>query len=182
MFLPLKWTVGSSMPASPNLALPLSVTTTPRFFGSWWFASESRKTCREPVQHFVLWTSISTVTDSFIRLMASTGDGFIPDSFLRMRFPGLTPICFVELLGAASGDRQGVPLLPGVDSGDLDDLADVVAGVAKGSLQGQRHGMRLPTDQHRLFKVFWLQALERHEQAGPTSLPRLQNFRPAAEG
>ena len=43
---PLKWVVGSSMPASLNFARPLSVTTTPRFFGSRWFASESRKTCR----------------------------------------------------------------------------------------------------------------------------------------
>ena len=32
--LPLKWAVGSSMPASANFARPLSVTTTPRFFGS----------------------------------------------------------------------------------------------------------------------------------------------------
>src|SRR3954468_18404410 len=50
---------------------------TPGFFGSRWFASESRNTCREPVQHFVRWTSISTVTDSLIRLIASTGDRFI---------------------------------------------------------------------------------------------------------
>src|ERR1700716_2947328 len=78
MVLPLKKAVGSSIPASLNFVRPLSVTTTPRFFGSRWFASESRKTCREPEQRFVLWTSISTVTDSLIRLMASTGERFIP--------------------------------------------------------------------------------------------------------
>jgi hypothetical protein len=43
MVLPLKWAVGSSIPASPNFARPLSVTTTPKLFGSRWFASESRK-------------------------------------------------------------------------------------------------------------------------------------------
>src|SRR6516162_7206871 len=68
------------MPASPNFALPASVTTTPRFLGSRWFASESRKTWRESVQHFVRCTKISTVTDSLTRLMASTGDRFITHS------------------------------------------------------------------------------------------------------
>src|ERR1700730_10413701 len=81
MVLPFKWAVVSSIPASLNFALPFSVTTTPRFFGSRWFVSESRKTCREPEQHFVRWTSISTVTDSLIGLMASTGDRLIQHSF-----------------------------------------------------------------------------------------------------
>src|SRR6476660_2510315 len=81
MVLPLKWAVGSSIPASLNFARPLSVTTTPRIFGSRWLASESRKSCREPVQHFVLCTSISTVTNSLTRLMASTADRFIAHSY-----------------------------------------------------------------------------------------------------
>src|SRR5947209_3156933 len=74
MVLPWKWAVGSSMPASLNFALPVSVTTMPRLFGSRWFSSESRKTWLEPEQHLVRWTSISTVTDSLTRLMASRGD------------------------------------------------------------------------------------------------------------
>src|SRR4051812_1292924 len=80
MVLPLKRAVGSSIPASLNFVRRLWVTTTPRFFGSRRFAAESRKTCREPEQHFVLWTRISTVTDSLTRLTASAGDRCIPYS------------------------------------------------------------------------------------------------------
>src|SRR5262249_34564896 len=48
---------------------------------------------------------------------------------LRVRFPGLSLVELVELLRAALGNRQGVPPLPGVYPGDLNDLADVVAGM-----------------------------------------------------
>src|SRR5262249_42482365 len=77
--------VGSSIPAALNFARPSSVTTTPRFFGSRWLASESRNTCREPVQHFVRWTTISTTTDSLTRLMASAGDIAHSSSSRRIR-------------------------------------------------------------------------------------------------
>src|SRR5579872_7469940 len=99
--------------------------------------------------------------------MASTADWFIADSstkmrlskhHLRMRFALLAPILPVELLGPASWDCQRFPLLPGMDSGNLNNLADVIAGVAQGALQRQRHGMRLSTDHHGLFEVFPLQA------------------------
>jgi hypothetical protein len=51
--------------------------------------------------------------------------GPLPRRQLRMRFAGLTPIGLVELFRTAPGDRQRSPLLPGVEAGDLDDLADV---------------------------------------------------------
>src|SRR4051812_26916590 len=101
---------------------------------------------------------------------------------LRVGFPGLAPVRLIESMRASPGDRQGVPRLPGVDSGDLDDLADVVAGMSEGAFQGQRHGMRLPPDRDGLFEVFPPQAVERTEQATPAPLPRLQDFRPAAGG
>src|SRR5262249_7971285 len=85
----------------------------------------------------------------------------VPDATLLVRFALLTPMGLVELFRAAPGNRQRFPLLPGVDSGDLNDLADVVAGVTQRTLQGQRHGMRLTTDRHGLFEVVHLQALER---------------------
>ena len=99
-----------------------------------------------------------------------------------MGFARLAPMGLVKLFRAAPGDRQGSPILPGVNSGDLDDLADVVAGMAQGALQGQRHGMWLPTNQDGPFEVFRLQGHERRQQAGPAPLPQLQEFRPAAEG
>jgi len=68
-----------------------------------------------------------------------------------------------------------------VDVMGLDDLPDVIAGVAQGALQGQRHGMRLATDHDGLFEVFPLQTLERLQQTGPAPLPQLQKFCPAAE-
>src|SRR5439155_3266982 len=85
------------------------------------------------------------------RLAATTGTEtthhvVVPRRHLRVRFPGLPPMGLVELLRAAPGDRQRVPLLSGMEAGELHDLADVVTGVAQGSLQRQRHGMRLPTD------------------------------------
>ncbi len=77
---------------------------------------------------------------------------------LRVRFAGLPPIRLVELFRTSPRDRQRSPPLTGMDAGNLDDLADVVAGVAQGAFQGQRHGMRLATDHHGLFAVFPLQA------------------------
>src|SRR5262249_4602453 len=56
--------------------------------------------------------------------------------YLRMRFARLPPMRLVELFRASPGNRQGIPLLPGVDSGNLNDLADVIAGVAQGAFQG----------------------------------------------
>ena len=55
----------------------------------------------EPVQHFVLWTSISTVTDSLTRLMASTADRFIAHSSMTAGrcfgfFAVILRICFLE--------------------------------------------------------------------------------------
>src|SRR5262249_10606222 len=99
-----------------------------------------------------------------------------------MRFPGLTPIGLVELFRTSPGNRQWAPLLPGVDSGNLNDLSDVIAGMAQRAFQRQRHGMRLSTDHDGLLEVFPLQAFERLLQTGPAPLPQLQNFRPAAEG
>src|SRR5262249_59881361 len=103
------------MPASLNFALPASVTTTPRFFGSRWFASESRNTCLDPVQHFVRWTSISIVTGSLIRPMASTGDKFISYSSInhkgdparrRPHAPAAFPVA-----GKRGGPRMGAARL-----------------------------------------------------------------------
>src|ERR1700722_7528646 len=68
-----------------------------------------------------------------------------------------------------------------MDSGNLYDLADVVACVAQGAFQGQWHGMRLPTDHDGLFEVFPLQTLERLQQTGPAPLPQLEKFCPATE-
>ena len=44
-----------------------------------------------------------------------------------MRSARLPPVGLVELLRAAPGDRQRVPTVPGVNSGDLNDLADVLS-------------------------------------------------------
>src|SRR5260221_134313 len=52
--------------------------------------------------------------------------GVSADRDLRMRFPRLAPMCLVELFRTAPGDCQRIPLLSCVDSGDLNDLADVI--------------------------------------------------------
>src|SRR5437763_1355975 len=80
----------------------------------------------------------------------------LPKRGLRMRFPCLAPTHLVEFFRAAPWNRQRVPLLSCVDSGDLHDLADVVASVAQRALQGQRHGMRFATNHDHLAKVFWI--------------------------
>jgi hypothetical protein len=49
---------------------------------------------------------------------------------LRMRFPVLAPMVLVELLCFTSRNRQRPPLFPSVDSDNLNDLADRIAGVA----------------------------------------------------
>jgi hypothetical protein len=53
------------------------------------------------------------------------------------------PVGLIELLGGAAGNRQRNPLVAGVNTGDLNNLADVVAGVAQGAFQRQWHRMRL---------------------------------------
>ena len=87
----------------------------------------------------------------------------VPDATLRVRFALLTPMGLVELFRAAPGNRQRFPLLPGVDSGDLNDLADVVAGVAQGAFQGKRDRMRFPTDRHHPREAVGLQAFQRRQ-------------------
>ena len=98
-----------------------------------------------------------------------------------MRLPALAPIRLVELLGSTSGDCQRLPVFPGMDSGNLNDLPDVVAGMPQGALEGQRHAVRFSTDQYRFSEVFRLEALESLQQTGPAALPEVQEFRPAAE-
>src|SRR2546423_5113073 len=98
-----------------------------------------------------------------------------------MRLSRLTPMSLVELFRTSPGNRQRIPRFSGVDSGDLNDLADVIAGVTQGAFQGQRNGMRLPTDHDGLSKVFRRQAVERLQQTGPAPLPQIQQFFPATE-
>src|SRR5262249_18313018 len=101
---------------------------------------------------------------------------------LRMRFPGLAPIRLVELLRAAPGNRQRIPLVPSMDPGALNGLARGGAGVAEGALERQRHGVRLAADHDGPCEIVRLKTEERLQQTGPASLPELQDFRAAAEG
>jgi hypothetical protein len=82
---------------------------------------------------------------------------------LRVRLSGLPPIRLVESRRAAFWDRQRLPFLACMDSGDLHDLTNVVAGVAKGPFQCERHGMRLAPDHHGPTEVFGVEGLQRRE-------------------
>jgi hypothetical protein len=79
-----------------------------------------------------------------------------------MRFAGLTPMSLVELFRTSpAGHRQRIPLFPGVDSGNLNDLADVVAGVAQDRCGLVWHGWtcwRTP--------LLGFYAKNRHEKSG----------------
>src|SRR5687767_1645258 len=104
-----------------------------------------------------------------------------PSRDLRMRFSRLAPVRVIELLGPAARDRERGPIFAGVDAGDLNDLADVVARMAQRALDGQGDGMRLAADQYCLGEVVALESVERGQQRGPTALPIFQYFRPAGE-
>ena len=93
--------------------------------------------------------------------------------------PGLTATMAMAIFSPLTFFTADQPF--GVDAGDLDDLADVVAGVAQGAGDGQRHGVRLAPNRDRLSEVFRRQTPECRQQAGPAPLPAVQQFRPAGE-
>lgn len=61
-------------------------------------------------------------------------------------------------------------------TGKLDDLADVVAGVAERARNRERHGVGFAADRDRLVEVGSRQAVERLEQTGPASFPVIENL------
>ena len=70
-----------------------------------------------------------------------------------MRFASLAPIGLVELLRAAFGYRQRIPVVTRVVAGELNDLADVITGMAKRPGHRQRHRMWLAADRHGFFEI-----------------------------
>src|SRR5215470_12798012 len=80
---------------------------------------------------------------------ASPSDGPVSLLFrLRRLVVALAPHPLVEARRCATGNGDRGPAVAGQDSGDQDDLADMVAAMRQGALDRQRHGMRLAPDGH----------------------------------
>src|SRR5262249_32862926 len=97
------------------------------------------------------------------------------------RFRRAAPVFLVELGRATFRDREGFPVVAGMNPGDLNDLPDVVAGVTQRALERQRDRMRLPPDDDGLLEVLRLEVQQRGGKADPALFPVFDDFGPASE-